>query len=51
VGKLKNSRPKIICSLEFSLVTFFVSDKESNIALWQAKEPNEVNSPKANEHK
>jgi hypothetical protein len=25
VGKLKNRSPKIICSLEFSLVTFFVS--------------------------
>jgi hypothetical protein len=25
VGKLKKRSPKIICSLEFSLVTFFVS--------------------------
>jgi len=25
VGKLKNRSPKIICSLDFSLVTFFVS--------------------------
>jgi len=27
VGKLKNSRPKIICSLDFSLVTFFLLRK------------------------
>jgi hypothetical protein len=25
VGKLKNRSPKIICSLDLSLVTFFVS--------------------------
>jgi hypothetical protein len=25
VGNLKNRSPKIICSLEFSLITFFVS--------------------------
>jgi hypothetical protein len=27
VGKLKNRSPKIICSLDFSLVTFFLSRK------------------------
>jgi len=27
VGKLQNRSPKIICSLDFSLVTFFLSRK------------------------
>jgi hypothetical protein len=27
VGKLKNRSPKILCSLDFSLVTFFLSRK------------------------
>jgi hypothetical protein len=38
-GKLKNRSPKIICSLEFSLVTFFVLRQRKQHGFGQAKEP------------
>jgi len=44
VGKTQNMSPKIICSLEFSLLTFFVSRQRKQEQLFGLTKTGQLNS-------